>query len=1239
MAEAQGRIRISLSFDTSGADRGVKSVAESFRRLSTSAKRALRGTSLDGVQDSAKGTTDAIRGIRDEMDDMSAAEARAAAALAKQLAVVDGLVAQINEADSKTNATLASLSAQQQTLEDNIRRTTAAASELQTKWDQIDQSIKRDRTTGDILPGQDDKIAQLDKLGNQMADLDAKTRSYQARLDALKTKIQSVNESKLGADGTRSALETKLAAAEAQADALRNKLYEVQQARNTALGGGIGKAGGIASSIGSALGSGLRRAGATAKSVFGSIPGYAKRSFAKISSMGAPVTRLFERIGRSAREVFVIGAILGTLRGARDILGSIVEKDSKISGQLSTIKGNLMAAFSPLWQKVYPAVTAILNVLVAITSAIANLSAKLFGGAVSSTSALYGEAEAIGAVGGAAASASKELGAFDEINQVDDSKGGSGGGSGSGGTTGGLLTDLSWTMQDLYDKLMAINWELVAGRINDALLGIDFVAIGSAINTGVKYIIGALSDLLEGIDWAQLGSNIASGMNEMLSDDVLPDLAGLLADWFNAKIRLFYGFVTTFDWVGLGKSIGQSINRFFSDLDWDKLGIGLNSFGRGVLDALLEALVTTDWEQIGKKIATAIRHIDWRYWTGRIKDIIVEALKAIGTIALTILAELTDIDIDTDSDTLKMALGGALALLLGGTFSLSKGGLGLGKFVIAAGLLLGFSIVTAIDEAATKDAYEQVGRFLELPDEYSSFNAMLADGKINIGSYTEALQKMGYGITDAEELAERMFSSIEKSNAAYTNGALSVDVFRDVLISWGLTAEQADRRIAELNATTQSLAVQFANGEISVETYKEGLIELGYSAETADAFARNLANGFTDIDTALAEGSISVAEYIDAFVSLGGRTDEAIEHLTELGYSVDDIETSMGNTETSAANAADSISDMGTAAETAEETTSKMSDSMSDAAESAQDMADSTETVADNSADAEKAVKGEAKTLAKAEGNMDDAAEASEDLGTAAGDMADTTSDGIISMDTALQDNLSGWQRYASMLTGIMTGIAAQQTAFWAQMSTNATEATNSIKASFTSLGAHMTSTISGAWKSVVAALSSGGSSFEAITGGINTVIRSALNGVITGLNNVFRSTFTQLNNVLGRLRGTRVGGALPFGAIRPITIPQIPKLAQGAVIPANHEFLAILGDQKRGTNVEAPLDTITDAMLTALQRAGAMGASPEAIAAAVRAALSDMTVQFDREQVGRIIARTIDDNRRADGKFAYDLA
>ena len=50
---------------------------------------------------------------------------------------------------------------------------------------------------------------------------------------------------------------------------------------------------------------------------------------------------------------------------------------------------------------------------------------------------------------------------------------------------------------------------------------------------------------------------------------------------------------------------------------------------------------------------------------------------------------------------------------------------------------------------------------------------------------------------------------------------------------------------------------------------------------------------------------------------------------------------------------------------------------------------------------------------------------------------------------------------------------------------------------------------------------------------------------------------------------------------------PQIPKLAQGAVIPPNREFLAVLGDQKSGTNIEAPLSTIEQALRNVLAEQG----------------------------------------------------
>ena len=53
-----------------------------------------------------------------------------------------------------------------------------------------------------------------------------------------------------------------------------------------------------------------------------------------------------------------------------------------------------------------------------------------------------------------------------------------------------------------------------------------------------------------------------------------------------------------------------------------------------------------------------------------------------------------------------------------------------------------------------------------------------------------------------------------------------------------------------------------------------------------------------------------------------------------------------------------------------------------------------------------------------------------------------------------------------------------------------------------------------------------------------------------------------------------------------------IPQLAKGAVLPANKPFLAMVGDQKHGTNVEAPLDTIKQAVYETVAEMDIQGGS-----------------------------------------------
>ena len=123
---------------------------------------------------------------------------------------------------------------------------------------------------------------------------------------------------------------------------------------------------------------------------------------------------------------------------------------------------------------------------------------------------------------------------------------------------------------------------------------------------------------------------------------------------------------------------------------------------------------------------------------------------------------------------------------------------------------------------------------------------------------------------------------------------------------------------------------------------------------------------------------------------------------------------------------------------------------------------------------------------------------------------------------------------------------------------------------------------------------------FGGVWDGIVGIVKGAVNTVIDLINWVIAAITGGINAVIGGLNQISVTipewvpgfGGSHFGInIPPLSGYQIPRLAAGAVLPANREFLAVLGDQRRGTNVEAPLDTIKQALAEVLAQTG--GAQP----------------------------------------------
>ena len=146
----------------------------------------------------------------------------------------------------------------------------------------------------------------------------------------------------------------------------------------------------------------------------------------------------------------------------------------------------------------------------------------------------------------------------------------------------------------------------------------------------------------------------------------------------------------------------------------------------------------------------------------------------------------------------------------------------------------------------------------------------------------------------------------------------------------------------------------------------------------------------------------------------------------------------------------------------------------------------------------------------------------------------------------------------------------------------------------------------------------------------MTNAIKTAVNGIIGFINRMISAVVTGINTVINALNGLSFdlpdifgGGHVGFN-ISTLTAPQIPYLAQGAVIPANREFLAVLGDQSHGTNVEAPLDTIKQAVAEVMEdlQAGQM-AGFEAVVSVLREILSAVYgIELTDEDVGRAVQR-----------------
>lgn len=118
---------------------------------------------------------------------------------------------------------------------------------------------------------------------------------------------------------------------------------------------------------------------------------------------------------------------------------------------------------------------------------------------------------------------------------------------------------------------------------------------------------------------------------------------------------------------------------------------------------------------------------------------------------------------------------------------------------------------------------------------------------------------------------------------------------------------------------------------------------------------------------------------------------------------------------------------------------------------------------------------------------------------------------------------------------------------------------------------------------------------FKAMVNSVIGFLNKLISGIVDGINTAIRAINRISVTIPSWVPG--IGGNSIGFNLNTITAPQIPYLAKGAVIPPNAPFMAVLGDQKHGTNIEAPLSTIQEAVAVVMEdMVGGMMAGFEAL-------------------------------------------
>lgn len=742
-----------------------------------------------------------------------------------------------------------------------------------------------------------------------------------------------------------------------------------------------------------------------------------------------------------------------------------------------------------------------------------------------------------------------------------------------------FVTAFTATFNSLVDH---INWDLMGhtlgAGINTAVNtlnlligngGIDFIQIGSSIAKslrgaireinwtslgqllGNKFMIswkmlsGFVQEMSRKNDagitgWTELGKSIGKAMTGMFDTISFTDIANAIVGVINGAFDILAGFDEEFDWDSFQENLKSGIESTINGIEWKKNGKAFGDFLSNLCETLRGALTKDTFYEFGEGVGTFLGELPWGEILGTAASLIIGGLSVafnglvdgikenhpiVGSLVdiLTRAFLVVKIANITGISSLVKLIVGEIAKKLVTVESVSTVSGGITNMMNSAtgsvstfGGTLGKVFGTAgIVFAATGAAVGLAHGAASITEAIQGGNGELSQAGGYLHDYTGALENAKTITQDQAEELWKLIEANEDSSDLY-------DIVTQKLKDYGISTEKATGILEQYGAQAGVSADFVEEMTDKVAALGDGTSEAATKFDLSKISIDDLRNTLYKLSLSSDDFGASYSTARDVLDSaISGRTydntkdalDAVYTALKDMGVPLDELDGMLKTEFPEAVTTAQTSATTGmSAASTA------VKNGMAAIKRNTEDaMSAASKSVTDNS---------------------EDIATASKDNWE---DSASSVSTALGTMDTDTKD----------IMSKVMTTIQS----YWSSVLINTNQIWEAVAKKIE--------------KELGNALTAAERISSEIVGTMNGVI-SKVNGSIGDINNSIRGIergFTFSYNVQLPNGGRRWGNYhlnLP-------TVNTVPYLATGAVIPPRSEFLAVLGDQKNGRNLEAP--------------------------------------------------------------------